>query len=79
MSKPFIRLRKKLWLPIKYKLLRQDYINEMNVRPRTEIWDRLQMEKAALIKAKTGLDNSEVARCETIINTLEWVSLKQEE
>jgi len=73
MNPYIVKIRKKLWFPTKFKLLRRKYINEMNVRPRSEIWDRLQEEKANLIQAQMGIDGDEVKKHETIINTLNWI------
>jgi hypothetical protein len=51
----------------------------MDMRSRDEVWDRLQIEKAKLIKAKVGLDGNEILKHETIINTLEWLHRVEKE
>ena len=50
----------------------------MGVRPRAEIWDRLQEEIASLIEAERGMDPNEQLRIKSIINTLEWLQVDKE-
>ena len=71
--KLLIKLRKKLWFPYKFKLLRNKYIEELDIRPRDEIWDRLQQEKRNLIEAERRMDLSEQQKYKHIIETLNWI------
>jgi hypothetical protein len=72
MNKSLIHLRKKLWLPIKYKFLRRKYIRESGMRSKAEVWDQIQLEKKNLLKAQCGMDFQEVDRIAAIIKTLNW-------
>ena len=73
MVKPLIRLRKWLWLPIKYKFLRWKYIDDSEQRPVDEVWDRLQKTKELKLISEKGLDQKETYKYEVQINLLNWL------
>ena len=73
MIKPLIKLRKWLWLPIKYKLLRKKYIKETKMRPKSEIWDLRESAIQLKILSEKGLDQQQTHKYEVQIELLNWI------
>jgi len=72
--KLFIKLRKWMWLPTKYKLLRKKYIKEQGMRTDAEIWDKIQDIKKKQIDSERGIDMREQDKYRIILETLHWIT-----
>ena len=77
MIKPFIEIRKRTWLPIKFRLKRKKLIDEIELRSPEEIYDRIKETETLLVKAETGRDINEQAMYRTVLKTLKWITLNK--